>query len=109
MRKHIFALLLAALMLLTACAAPAQSAKADPTEAPATEAPAPEPTAAPTAEPAPAEYELEREPGCVQLSLYWTKKDIDFDTSDMWIWFSATMAANLKFFFCVKVMPPSSL
>ena len=25
------------------------------------------------------------------------------------IWFSATMAANLKFFFCVKVMPPSSL
>ena len=87
MRKHIFALLLAALMLLTACAAPAQSAKADPTEAPATEAPAPEPTAAPTAEPAPAEYELEREPGCVQLSLYWTKKDIDFDTSDMWIWF----------------------
>ena len=27
MRKHIFALLLAALMLLTACAAPAQSAK----------------------------------------------------------------------------------
>ena len=87
MRKHIFALLLAALMLLTACAAPAQSAKADPTQAPATEAPAPEPTAAPTAEPAPAEYELEREPGCVQLSLYWTKKDIDFDTSDMWIWF----------------------
>ena len=87
MRKHIFALLLAALMLLTACAAPAQSAKADPTQAPATEAPAPEPTAAPTAEPAPAQYELEREPGCVQLSLYWTKKDIDFDTSDMWIWF----------------------
>ncbi len=87
MKKQIFALLLAALLLLTACAAPAQSAKADPTQAPATQAPTAEPTAAPTEEPAPAEYELEREPGCVQLSLYWTKTNIDFDTSDMWIWF----------------------
>ena len=90
MRKHVFALFLAALLLLTACAAPAKTATA-PTEAPAaTEAPAPEPTAAPTEAPAAepeAEYQLEREPGCNQLSLYWTKSSIDFDTSDMWIWF----------------------
>ena len=101
MKKHIFALLLAALLVFTACA-PAKTATAAPTEAPAaTEAPAPEPTEAPTAEPtaapteepapepAPAaEYELEREPGCNQLSIYWTKETIDFDTSDMWIWFA---------------------
>ena len=90
MRKRVFALFLAALLLLTACAAPAKTATA-PTEAPAaTEAPAPEPTAAPTEAPAAepeAEYQLEREPGCNQLSLYWTKSSIDFDTSDMWIWF----------------------
>ena len=96
MKKHIFALLLAALLVFTACA-PAKTATAAPTEAPAaTEAPAPEPTEAPTAEPtaapteepAPAaEYELEREPGCNQLSIYWTKDAIDFDASDMWIWF----------------------
>ena len=87
MRKHISALLLAVLLLLTACAAPTQSAKADPTAAPATVAPTAEPTPIPTEEPVSAEYELEREPGCNQLSLYWTKKSIDFDTSDMWIWF----------------------
>ena len=87
MRKHISALLLAVLLLLTACAAPTQFAKADPTAAPATVAPTAEPTPIPTEEPVSAEYELEREPGCNQLSLYWTKKSIDFDTSDMWIWF----------------------
>ncbi len=91
MRKHIFALLLAVLLLLTACTGPAKTAAA-PTEAPAaaTEAPAPEPTAAPTEEPAPepaGAYTLEREAGCNQLSLYWTRGAIDFDTSDMWIWF----------------------
>ncbi len=87
MRKHIFALLLAALMLLTACAAPAQQAAAPTAEptAPPTDTPAP--TEAPTPEPAPAEYELAREPGCNQLSIYWTKDKIDFDSSDMWIWF----------------------
>ena len=53
-------------------------------EAPVTEAP----TEEPAPEPAPAaEYELEREPGCNQLSIYWTKDAIDFDASDMWIWF----------------------
>jgi len=98
MRKHFFALLLAALLVLTACAVPAQTAIADPTQAPAaateaptaepepTEAPTPEPTEAPASEPA-EEYTLEREPGCNQLSIYWTKAAIDFDSSDMWIWF----------------------
>ena len=84
MRKHILALLLAALLLLTACAAPTQSTAIDPTQAPDSTA---APTEAPTEAPAPAEYELAREPGCNQLSLYWTKSTIDFDTSDMWIWF----------------------
>ena len=96
MKKQLFALLLAALLLLTACGGPAQTVAADPTQAPEqkpieTAAPAPTaaPTAAPTEEPAPAsdEYQLPREEGCKQLSIYWTKDKFDIDTSDMWIWF----------------------
>ena len=96
MKKQLFALLLAALLLLTACGGPAQTVTADPTQAPEqkpieTAAPAPTaaPTAAPTEEPAPAsdEYQLPREEGCKQLSIYWTKDKFDIDTSDMWIWF----------------------
>ena len=91
MRKQILAIMLAALLLLTACAAPAQQAAA-PTAAPApaaTAAPAEEPSAAPAEEPQaePEEYQLEREAGCNQLSIYWTKASIDIATSDMWIWF----------------------
>ncbi len=92
--KKLFALLLA-LLMLAACAAPAAQAptateapQAEATAAPAaTEAPAPAPETEPEAASAPGEYELPREDGCVQLSLYWTKASIDFDTSDMWIWF----------------------
>ena len=92
MKKHIFALLLAALLLATACAPAQQTAAPAPTAAvEATAAPTAKPTAAPTAapteEPAPAEYQLEREAGCNQLSIYWTKDKFDIDTSDMWIWF----------------------
>ena len=95
MKKQFFALLLAALLLLTACGVKTQTAAAPteaPTQAPAqTAAPTAQPTAAPTEaptpEPAPTEYQLEREAGCNQLSIYWTKDKIDFDTSDMWIWF----------------------
>ena len=92
MKKQLFALLLAALLLLTACGGTAQTAAADPTQAPVekpaeTAAPATAPTAAPTEAPAAEEYQLEREAGCNQLSIYWTKDKIDIDTSDMWIWF----------------------
>ena len=85
MKKQLFAVLLAALLLLTACGGSAQTA-AVPTEGPAVME-APVPTEAPTPEPEPAEYQLERESGCNQLSIYWTKASIDFDSSDMWIWF----------------------
>ena len=74
MKRHIVALLLAVLLTLTAFGAPVQDAAAT-TEGPA-------PTQAPAEE-----YQLEREAGCRQLSIYWTKDTIDFDTSDMWIWF----------------------
>ena len=91
MRKQIFAIMLAVLLLLTACAAPAQQTAA-PTGTPgsaATAAPAEEPSAAPAEEPQaePEEYQLEREAGCNQLSIYWTKGTMDIGTSDMWIWF----------------------
>ena len=91
MKRSIFALLLAVLMILTACGGPGKKAEAVPAESPA---PAPvetaPPTAAPTEAPTPepvAEYELPREAGCHQLSIYWTKDAMDLDTSDMWIWF----------------------
>ncbi len=94
MKKQVFALLMAALLLLTACGAPApaQTAAAEPTQAPVepaapTEAPAPEPAATEEPQPESAEFQLEREAGCNQLSIYWTRSSIDFDTSDMWIWF----------------------
>ena len=96
MKKQIVALLLAALLLLTACGGAAKTPEAASAEGSAeaaapTETPKKEPTAAPTEaptpEPAPAEYTLEREAGCNQLSIYWTKDKIDLDTSDMWIWF----------------------
>lgn len=92
--KKLFALLLA-LLMLAACAAPAAQAptateapQAEATAAPApTEAPAPAPEAEPEAAPVSGEYELPREAGCDQLSIYWTKDKIDINTSDMWIWF----------------------
>ena len=34
-----------------------------------------------------AEYELEREPGCRQLTLYWNHPTADYDACDIWIWF----------------------
>ena len=86
MRKHIFSLLMAALLVLTVVGAPAQRAAAEPAQTPKDTA-APAPTQAPAAETEPAEYELPREAGCNQLSIYWTRDKIDFDTSDMWIWF----------------------
>ena len=85
MKKSIVALLLAALLLLTACGGGKTAAASAPTEAP--QAATAAPTEAPAPEPAPAEYELPREEGCDQLSIYWTKSSIDFDASDMWIWF----------------------
>ena len=108
MKKQMFAVLLAALLLLTACAAPAQTATA-PTEAPAaTEAPAP--AEAPTPEPEPAEYQLEREAGCNQLSIYWTKDKFNIDTSDMWIWFKDSLTQRVPrhgWGECVQVTPVS--
>ncbi len=85
MKKSIVALLLASLLLLTACGGGKTAAAPAPTEAP--QAATAAPTEAPAPEPAPAEYELPREEGCDQLSIYWTKSSIDFDASDMWIWF----------------------
>ena len=34
-----------------------------------------------------AEYTLEKEDGCRQLTLYWSDPDADYDTCDVWIWF----------------------
>ena len=114
MQKRILMGLLA-LLLLTGCAAPAPQPTAQQTEtqqvvteAPAavTEAPteAPKPTAAPTeapAEPEPAgEYMLPPEPGTHQLTIYWKAAKIDFDTSDMWIWFEGADGRGYQMYPC---------
>ena len=90
MQKRWIASLLALLMIvgLFACGGQPAQNEPEPTEAPqATEAPKPTEAPAPTEEPQADEYMLPREEGCNQLTLYWKKDSINFDTSDMWIWF----------------------
>ena len=89
--KRRIALLLALLMLLSLLAgcgsAPASQQTPDSATAPAAES-APDPAEAPAPAPIPAdEYTLEKEPGCRQLTLYWTRSDTDYDKCDVWIWF----------------------
>ncbi len=90
--KKLLSLLLIAAMLLTLLAgcgaqpsAPAEEGPApEAAEAPA-EAPAPEETAAESAPEA--DYTLDREPGCNQLTLYWFHDSADYDKCDVWVWF----------------------
>ena len=93
MQKKWIACLLAFLMLfgLFACggqstpepAAPAAETPAPAAEVPETEAPAAEATE----EPASDEYFLPKEDGKNQLTVYWKAESINFETSDMWMWF----------------------
>ena len=115
MQKRWIAWLMTALMLLSAfaCAAPAASAPEEPQE-PAVSEPekaAEEPAAAeaPAAEPAKApepaafsgeEYFLEPEEGMNQLTIYWTAPSIDFDTSDVWIWYESKDGSGYPFYPC---------
>ncbi len=103
MQKRWIACLLALLMVLGlfACnpaanepqqAETTEAPTPEPTEAPTpgpTEAPTPEPTEAPTPEPEPVvdEYFLPKEDGKNQLTVYWKADSINFETSDMWMWF----------------------
>ena len=70
-----------------------------PTEDP-TQEPAEEPTPEPAEEPTPDGYRLEREPGTNQLSIYWTKDEIDFETSDMWIWYEGKDGQSYPMYPC---------
>ena len=113
MQKRIL-LFLTALLLLIGCAAPAPQAaapQATATEAAVPEAPteapteAPKPTAAPTEAPAPAfdpadEFMLDPEPGTHQLTIYWKADKINFDTSDMWIWYEGADGHGYKMYPC---------
>ena len=58
-----------------------------PAEVPATDVPASEEPAASGMEPLPDEYFLPKEEGKNQLTVYWKADSINFETSDMWMWF----------------------
>ena len=114
MKKRLFALFVAALMVLAACTPAATTQEPAPeTEQPpavvvATKAPAPEkPDEKPAENPPSDEYMLERAAGCNQLTIYWTADSIDFDTSDMWIWYEGADGRGYTMYPCAygaKVM-----
>ena len=85
MQKRALAILLTLLLLLGAVACGGTNEPAA-TDAPADTADVQSGTPAPvdTGE----EYFLPREDGTRQLTLYWKADVIDFETSDMWIWFA---------------------
>ena len=90
--KRRIALLLALLMLVTLLAACGESPAAQPESAPEqpqrAETEKTETTPELTPEKAEeGEYFLEKEPGCRQLTLYWTHPSADYSKCDMWIWF----------------------
>ena len=111
MIKRVFAVLLCVLMLgALACTQPAPRGAEAPVPTETETEPAPEEPAAlqATEEPAaPApiaeaeeEYTLEPEPGCNQLTIYWTAESINFDTSDVWLWFPGADGRGYRFYPC---------
>lgn len=117
MLKRWIACLLAALMIvgLIACGGQKKEETQEPTEAPVSEAteapketPAPEPTEAPEKpEVMEGEYFLPKEDGKNQLTLYWKADSINFDTSDMWIWYPGGDGRGYQMYPCLygaKVM-----
>ena len=46
------------------------------------------------------EYQLEKEPGCNQLTLYWCAEDADYSKCDVWIWFPGKDGHGCLFYPC---------
>lgn len=91
MQKRILALLMAALLMITGLAC-GETAAQNVQDAQPAEAKQPTPSEAGADAVAQngfsgEEYFLEPEAGCNQLTIYWTAEHINFDTSDMWIWY----------------------
>ena len=89
--------------------APTEAPTPEPTEEPTpepTEEPTPEPTEEPTPEPteepepAEEEYFLPKEDGMNQLTVYWKAETIDFETSDMWMWFPGKDGRGYQMYPC---------
>ena len=88
MQKRWIACLLALLMVLGLFACSGKPAE-NPPQPTAAETAAPEPIGSEQPEPVSQgdEYFLPKEDGMNQLTLYWKASSINFETSDMWIWF----------------------
>mgnify|MGYP002624733637 CR=1 FL=1 len=105
MQKRWIAALLATVMVLGlfACnpAGTTEPVTEQTAETPAPTEAAPVETEAPQAEePNSDEYQLPREDGCNQLTLYWKADSIDFETSDMWIWFPGKDGKGYQMYPC---------
>ena len=46
------------------------------------------------------EFFLEREPGCRQLTLYWSDPGVNYDTCDVWVWFPGRDGSGQLFHPC---------
>ena len=46
------------------------------------------------------EYFLEKEPGCRQLTLYWTSPEADYASCDVWVWFPGRDGGGQLFYPC---------
>ena len=103
MLKRWIACLLAALMILGLFACGKGPAEQQPTETPA---PQTQPTDEPKVpeqtglQPLPDEYFLPKEEGMNQLTIYWKADSIDFETSDMWIWFPGADGRGYQMYPC---------
>ena len=65
-----------------------------------TEAPAVEPSEPAAQETLPDEYFLPKEDGMNQLTIYWKDDSINFETSDMWMWFPGKDGRGYQMYPC---------
>ncbi len=65
-----------------------------------TEAPAVEPSEPAAQETLPDEYFLPKEDGMNQLTIYWKDDSINFETSDMWMWFPGKDGRGYQIYPC---------
>ena len=97
------ALLMLLATMLSACKKPDNTTEA-PTDAPVTEAPTEKPTDKPTEPPTEPttgepieEFELPKEAGTNQLSIYWRSDTADYSKCDVWMWWDDADGRGYEF------------
>ena len=93
MKKRVLAILLVLCMTVLACTPAVTMEEPVVTEAPVVTEPPAEPDSGDTPLP-------ERQDGCYLLSIYWTAGSINFDTTDVWLWFEGKDGRGYEFVPC---------